>query len=301
MTDKMLGCLYGHAIGNALGVLSEFKSTREIQNMYPEGLSSYNYDKGDWEDDDTNQMLCILDELRENECIIPQSLARRLKDWLETDGRGCGNLVYQVIQHRKFLDNPFLAAYDRWNLSQREAAPNGSIMRISVIGLMPDNVETNAIASCKVTHYDPRCIGSCVITAHIIHSLIWEQRQLTYNEIKQIGSRYDDRIGEWIDVAYNGTLNDLNLEGPVGIGYTLRTLAAALWCYWHVPSLEEGLLAIVNEGGDADTNEAIACAILGAKFGYSSIPPYYVENLHNRAVYHEKITSFINKITDEKA
>lgn len=36
--------------------------------------------------------------------------------------------------------------------------------------------------------------------------------------------------------------------------------------------------------GDADTNGAIACAILGAKFGYSSIPPYYVENLHNRDV-----------------
>ncbi|MDE6084115.1 MAG: ADP-ribosylglycohydrolase family protein, partial [Muribaculaceae bacterium] len=67
-----------------------------------------------------------------------------------------------------------------------------------------------------------------------------------------------------------------------------------------VSSFEEGLLAIVNEGGDADTNGAIACAILGAKFGYSSIPRYYIENLNNRAVYHQMITSFINQITDEK-
>ena len=69
---------------------------------------------------------------------------------------------------------------------------------------------------------------------------------------------------------------------------------------WHASSFEEGLLAIVNEGGDADTNGAIACAILGAKFGYSSIPKYYIQNLNNRAMYHRKIASFINKVIDEK-
>lgn len=57
----------------------------------------------------------------------------------------------------------------------------------------------------------------------------------------------------------------------------------------------------MNEGGDADTNGAIACAILGAKFGYSSISSYYVENLHNRDVYNQKITSFINQVVNEKA
>lgn len=57
----------------------------------------------------------------------------------------------------------------------------------------------------------------------------------------------------------------------------------------------------MNEGGDADTNAAIACAILGAKFGYSSIPSYYVENLHSLAEYHQKVISFINQIADEKA
>ena len=57
----------------------------------------------------------------------------------------------------------------------------------------------------------------------------------------------------------------------------------------------------VNEGGDADTNGAITCAILGAKFGYSSIPRYYIENLNNRAMYNQKITTFLNQIIDEKA
>lgn len=41
----------------------------------------------------------------------------------------------------------------------------------------------------------------------------------------------------------------------------------------------EGLLAVVRTGGDADTNAAVACAILGAKFGFSSIPDEYVSGL----------------------
>jgi ADP-ribosylglycohydrolase len=48
---------------------------------------------------------------------------------------------------------------------------------------------------------------------------------------------------------------------------------------FHSESFESGLLAVVNEGGDADTNAAIACSILGAKFGYSAIPNKYIDGI----------------------
>ena len=300
LKDKMLGCLYGQAIGNALGLVTEFMDKETVKNQYPTQLRKYPYNQGNWQDDDTTQMLCLLEELKDNMAIIPQSLAKKLENWLETDGRGCGNLVYNVINHRDFLINPFLAAYDRWKLSQCEAAPNGGIMRTSVIGLLRDNVIVNAEAACKVTHYDPRCVGSCVIASQIIHSLIWEQRELTYEDIKNIALKYDNRIVEWIDLAYSGTLSDLCLGEFIGMGYTLKTLSAALWCYWHAMSFEDGLVAIVNEGGDADTNAAISCAILGAKFGYSSIPKYYIDNLSDKQIYHNIITEFINMIINIK-
>lgn len=103
---------------------------------------------------------------------------------------------------------------------------------------------------------------------------------------------------EWIDKAYySPNISSLHLDDTYSIGYTLRTLSAALWSYWHSPTFEAGLLSIVNEGGDADTNAAIACAILGAKFGYDTIPQYYIQNLHNETLYRNKVVDFITKVS----
>lgn len=300
----MMGCLYGQAIGNALGLCSEFKSKAEVAELYPPRLRYYSQfyptGLGVWQDDDTKQMLCLLDELIANDKIEDKSLAKRLLNWLETDGFGCGNLVYQVLTNREYLNSPTEVAKERWELSHRESAPNGAIMRTSVIGLWHDDVVENAVNACKVTHADPRCVGSCVIASELINHLVWLGKGLSYHEILEIGDSYDLRISEWVDLAKNCTLDDLRLDDPQGIGYTLRTLACVLWCYWHSPSFEDGLLAVVNEGGDADTNAAISCAILGAKFGYKNIPTYYIENLYNEQEYRTKCENFVKLAMNEK-
>ncbi|MCC8038340.1 MAG: ADP-ribosylglycohydrolase family protein [Bacteroidales bacterium] len=63
------------------------------------------------------------------------------------------------------------------------------------------------------------------------------------------------------------------------MGYTLNTLFVALWAYWHAPTSEYGLLTVVNAGGDADTNGAVAASLLGAKFGFPSIPSGLITGL----------------------
>ena len=42
LKDKMLGCLYGQAIGDALGLGTEFMSKDEVLENYPCGLHRYN-------------------------------------------------------------------------------------------------------------------------------------------------------------------------------------------------------------------------------------------------------------------
>ena len=308
--EKMFGCLYGQAIGDALGLGSEFMSKDVVIKNYPDGLKNYDqiiqdahrrrWAKGSWTDD-TDMMLCILRGF-ENGRFNIHSVASNFKDWFNGTPMGIGNHTYKVLCMGDYVEQPEMCSKLWWDLSRQQSAANGALMRTSVVGLAPSNVIEQAEAICKLTHYDPRCVGSCVIAVSIIHDLVWHDRQLSYGEIKDIAQRYDNRIIEWIDTAYNSTdISMLNLDETYSIGYTLRTLSAALWCYWHSPSFEEGLLSVINEGGDADTNGAISGAILGARFGVSSIPGHYIDKLPNREEYHNKITNLIEKILNEKA
>ena len=78
------------------------------------------------------------------------------------------------------------------------------------------------------------------------------------------------------------------------MGYTLKTIGSAVWCLYHVENFVEGLLKVVNAGGDADTNAAVACAVLGAKYGKKGIPEYYVQNLKRKDEYEEMIGQLTN-------
>lgn len=306
--DRMLGCLYGQAIGDALGLGSEFMDKDEVRKNYPAGLTNYDHiiqdahrrrwKKGAWTDD-TDMMLCILSAF-ENGKFNLHKVAQNFKDWFNGEPMGIGGHTYKVLCMSDYVEQPELCSKIWWDLSRHQSAANGALMRTSVVGLAQTNIEVQAEDICKLTHYDPRCVGSCVIATSIIHNLVWHDRQLSYDEIKNIALRYDERILEWVDAAYNSSeISMLDLDETYSIGYTLRTLSAALWCYWHSTLFENGLFSVVNEGGDADTNGAIACAILGARFGYSSLPSYYINNLYKQTEYHQTITSFVNLILNE--
>ncbi len=306
----MRGCLYGQAIGDALGLGSEFMNKEEVERNYPTGLSRYDqitqdphrsrWNIGAWTDD-TDMMLCILSAYESGGFNI-RKVARNFKDWFNTDPMGIGAHTYKVLCMRDYVEQPEMCSKLWWDLSHGQSAANGGLMRTSVIGLIPGNPVLQTEEICKLTHYDPRCVGSCVIVTSIIHNLVWNNHELSIQEIKDIARQYDERIIEWVDLAYQSMdISDLDLDEPFSIGYTLRSLSSALWCYWHAKSFEEGLRAVVNEGGDADTNAAIACAILGAKFGYGSIPKYYIENLHNEPLYRAEVNKFISLVLNEKS
>lgn len=306
----MLGSLYGQEIGDALGLGSEFMSKNEVIKNYPYGLKNYDqiiqdghrrrWAKGAWTDD-TDMMLCILNGF-ENGDFNLNHVASNFKEWFNGIPMGIGRHMAKALCICEYVEQPELCAKLCWNATRQQSAANGALMRTSVVGLAKIDIENQAEAICRLTYYDPRCVGSCVNASSIIHNVVWHDRQMSYDEIKNIAQSYDERILEWVDAAYDSSdISRLDLDEKSSIGYTLRTLSAALWCYWHSSLFEDGLLAVVNEGGDADTNGAIAGAILGAKFGYSSIPAHYIDNLYNREEYHNKVTSLIEKILNEKA
>lgn len=216
-------------------------------------------------------MLCIMTAFNGQDFNC-HTVAQNFNDWFHGEPLGIGAHTFKVLCMADYVDQPEMCSKLWWDLSHQQSAANGALMRTSVVGLARHDIDKQAEKICKLTHYDPRCVGSSVIVSSIIHNLVWYGKSITYQDIKELGNHYDERIAEWIDLAFNSTdISMLDLDETYSIGYTLRTLAAALWCYWHSCSFEDGLLSIVNEGGDADTNAAVACAILGAKFRYDNI------------------------------
>lgn len=256
---------------------------------YPEGLTSYDqiipdshrrrWKTGSWTDD-TDMMLAIADAILEDKTINKSTIARNFKRWFKGCPLGIGRNTYNVLFFSDYEDNPEKAAYIVWKLSGMKSAANGAVMRTSIIGLWNQDVDKYAEDVCRLTHADPRCVASCVIVCQIIHNIVWKRTLLSPNEIIEIANKYDERIATYIDLAFNShDIASLRLDEEPYIGYTLKTLSAGLWALYHAQSFKDGLLAVVNAGGDADTNGAVACSLLGAKFGFSSIPDYYVDNL----------------------
>lgn len=288
LKNKIKGVLFGGAIGDALGLGAEFMTKAETAKYYPNGLHDYSqivqdyhrsrWRKGDWTDD-TEMMICIANAIIKDKDLKLSSIAQNFKNWFNENPLGIGKHTYNVLSFADYVKEPFRAAEIIWKLGKKRSAANGGIMRTSIIGLWNKNVSKNAEEVCKLTHYDSRCIGSCVIISQLVHSLVYNDEIIPLKQLIAMGDKYDERIREYLLLAQSDSADSLFLDQEREQGYTLKTMAAAIWCLYHCSSFEEGLLTVVNAGGDADTNAAVACGLLGAKYGYNTIPKNYINGL----------------------
>ena len=287
--DKVFGALFGQAVGDALGMGAEFLDKKGVASKYPNGLRHYSdieysiFRKimpGDYTDD-TEMMECIVWSLNKEGHFDLMDIAQFFRRWLEYVPSDAGRQTELVLRNPLYRTDPLGVSKSVWENSGRSLTGNGGIMRTSVIGVLKENVEEMAADVCRLTHYDPRCVGSSVIVSLAIHNLVYHGHTMSVDEVLLVGRKYDDRIEEYVRLAANPDISVLRLDERGKTGYTLKTLSAALWALWHPTDFTNGLVAIVNEGGDADTNGAPAGAVLGARFGYNAIPVEYTEGLNN--------------------
>jgi ADP-ribosylglycohydrolase len=313
MTEQQLdiikGVFYGQAIGDALGLGTEFMTKNEISTHYPYRLTDYSqiiqdkhrsrWEIGDWTDD-TDQFLCICNSIVIANKIDELVFAKELYKWFNGSPMGIGKTVYKVLSVPQFTLYPHKASEIMWKLSKQRNASNGAIMRTSILGTYEfwdyNKVAENTEKIAKVTHWDNRCVGSCVIVTMLIANILFESKFLSLEQLCDIAEKYDSRIRPYIESAYSSPVEDLKLDESESIGYTLKAMSAGLWAYFNAEKFEDGLLKIVNEGGDADTNSCVAGSILGAKFGYNSIPKNYIDGLKNKDFLEAKYNEYVEVI-----
>ena len=299
--DRIAGCLWGQAIGDALGLGTEFMNRDEVLHTYPEGLSEYlqiGEEFGRWTDD-TDMMLCIAEAIIADKDIKPNTIAHNFKEWYNSSPIDIGATTAIILSLFEYDESPYEIAQMIWERTGRNNAANGGVMRTSIVGLWNENVAVNSERICRLTHADPRCIGSCVIISELINSLVWQDMELSYVELLQIGDKYDSRIRPYLERARNGLLEDFELDDEQTMGYTLKTMGCAIWCLYHVTSFKDGLLKVVNAGGDADTNAAVTCAVLGAKYGKKGIPEHYIQGLKRKDEYDGMIRQLTDILMDK--
>lgn len=199
--DRIIGALFGSALGDAVGLYTEFLSADESEQAYPSRrfiLSPASeatpfkrdwhrapHHVGDWTDDTDHALLILLSFLHaDGQRLDALDLASRLKTWvnmgllaLDTPPLGLGVTVGRIVQKTAYLDDPEAVARDVWTRGQRNIAPNGSLMRTHPLGLIcldKTVEETFQVAAqfSSITHVDPRCILACAVGTALVRGLV---------------------------------------------------------------------------------------------------------------------------------
>lgn len=206
LRDGIVGCLFGSALGGAIGLYTEFLSAEVSEMAYPsrsftlapksEATQLHSdahrdpHEPGEWTDDTDHALLILLSYLHTNgKEISANDFAVRLDIWvrqglraLDTLPMGLGFTVGSTVRSKTFLENPQETARQRWKNSGYNAAANGSLMRTHPLGLMclqkslEETFQTAADFSI-ITHPDPRCIISCAIGTALIRGIILHEIQ----------------------------------------------------------------------------------------------------------------------------
>ena len=99
LVDRIKGTIYGQAIGDALGLGTEFMDDSFMRLAYPQGFSHYDqifqdehrsrWKKGEWTDD-TDMMLCIANAIIKDKGVNLTTIANNFKAWASGVPMGIG-------------------------------------------------------------------------------------------------------------------------------------------------------------------------------------------------------------------
>ena len=306
--NKLLGCIFGGAIGDALGYPIEFH-----RGIKSKTITRYPDDKGIISDD-TQMTLFTANGLlwRETRLInkgiapdIVDALYLAYLDWLETQDK------YKVNQNRvtwlKYIPElkvqrapgqtclAALASGQKGTISKpiNDSKGCGGLMRLAPVGLCARSPELAGEygARCSaITHgHIYSTLASFVFGAIIniltntqdsIKGAITSSISLLQDFCKQYKLCSKKVLADFVTIINSAISlseqegSDINAIKKLGEGWVAEeALAIAIYsCLKHSDSFEEAIVCAVNHDGDSDSTGAVAGNILGAYVGYEAIP-----------------------------
>ncbi len=284
VTSRRRGCLFGLAIGDALGAAVEFEppgsfeTVTEYRDGGPHGLGP-----GEWTDD-TSMALALADSIGSVGWDLNDQASRYVRWWRTGEYSVNGRCFDIGVATQKALTE-FVVSRDALVSGDRSerSSGNGSIMRLAPVAIRyayfyPGNVpELCRLAreSSLPTHASGQCVSACRYLAVVLAALI------------NGAGREAVLSAEWAG------LNEVEAEAPLhpqvrevaagsykrkkppeiqGSGWVVKSLEAALWAFHNSDNFEDAVLRAVNLGDDADTTGAVCGQLAGAFWGEALIP-----------------------------
>lgn len=301
MKNKILGVLYGMAIGDAMGMPPELWSRQHLIARYgviedfldgpAENEISYQYKRGQFTDD-TAQALVIVDSLIETN-FVPNgnSIATHILEWAERENAFEMNILGPTS---KATLEAFRRGEDASKYSDA-ALSNGAAMRIAPIGTLFDIEDKFALCAyvkevSKITHSsDITLTGACMVAVAVsavlsgcsrdemIEKVISIEEYAMAMGASTVSASMATRIRYGVMLANQHKDNESVFLGELYnmFGATVNTadsVPCAIAIAYYAWDVHRCALLCANLGGDTDTIGAMAGAICGAIHGVRGIP-----------------------------
>jgi ADP-ribosyl-[dinitrogen reductase] hydrolase len=318
-SDRARGALLGLAVGDALGTTYEFERIAQPPYpALAAGPATDVVGGGPFEllagqvTDDTQLAVCLARSLAERGGLDTADVAARYVAWSE-HAFDIGAQTRAAIDRLERGEAAPSAALGVWREYGRRPAGNGSLMRTAPIavalrGASETALIDAAIADSLITHADPRCALACAALDAAIAAAISgaggsgamleaarravERGAARLREVWAGGGAEGEADRAHLvqaEAALAGDLDAALRDDPDLYGEELHidrtagfvrvALRLAFWHAVHTPSWRDALIDVASRGGDADTNAAIAGALLGARDGAAAIPPAWIERV----------------------
>lgn len=249
-------CVYGQAVGDALGVPYEFMGRGTFACAGMTGHGTHDQPVGTWSDD-TSMALAICDSYRELGRVDVADIRARFLAWYQDDAYTCDRLFD--------IGNATATALRVGHgLSGERDNGNGSLMRTVPLAFT-DATDDEVRAVSAITHAHRTSTEACV-------RMVKAARELAAGASpREVADAHGVDAGKPAREVRSG-------------GYVLDTFDASLWCLANSSSYAGCVLAAVNLGSDTDTTAAVAGALAGIVYGMDAIPAEWLEALRGKDV-----------------
>jgi ADP-ribosyl-[dinitrogen reductase] hydrolase len=297
LDDRLRGAIWGHLIGDAMGVPYEFGPSLPPGDVRWGHIAAYRpQPPGTWSDDG-GLMLALLDSLLDAG-FDTDDQARRALDWWLADRYRIGPLFDIGLITRESLERfrTGTPAELAGAAGERDNG-NGSLMRILPIALVghgePDGeLIDQAMRASSVTHAHPRARVTCalyVVLAERLLSGLRDRSEVLRDAFRTVGDRVRDPEASELRGVHA-------FPGRTGSGYVVDTFWSAWEAFANAASYGEAVRLAIAYGEDTDTTACVAGGLAGIYWGLGGIPPEWLEGMRGHDLVDPMAAALVRRI-----